>query len=196
MIISFDDGHKSILEAEKVFDKYNAVGVLYVNGFSIGSPNSLSLRDIKRLYNKGWEIGSHTYTHAKLVNCDSIRIEKELVWNLEYFIKHGIDLKGFAYPWGEYNDQITGIVKRYHIYARATVGTKPSRYNEKYRLKACVVGGSKALDDIKNTENRFVTIHKLSNKPDVQTCKISDLEKLIVYYKENGIKIERACDVI
>lgn len=77
---------------------------------------------LKELYNTGLvEIGSHSVNHPHLPDLSTEEIEYELSKAKE-ILESIINDKviSFAYPFGEYNAMVLGIIKKYYKYARAT----------------------------------------------------------------------------
>ncbi len=71
------------------------------------------------------EIGSHSVTHPKLINCTAEQIEAEVKNSKSYLEqKTGCEVNTFAYPQGLYNKQVLEACSRYYEYGFAV---KPLR---------------------------------------------------------------------
>ncbi len=81
----------------------------------------LSLDEMKDVY-KGFKIAGHTMTHPHPTQISAEQLKPELV-DCKSFIKDffGQGVCGFAYPFGEYNDEVKKAVKDAgYLYARTT----------------------------------------------------------------------------
>lgn len=84
-------------------------------------PARLSLDEMKTLY-KGFRVAGHTMTHPRPNQLPPEQLRAELVdcrAFLEDFFEQ--EVKGFAYPFGEYNEEVKKAVKDAgYLYARTT----------------------------------------------------------------------------
>ncbi len=120
-VITFDDGYKNVLSTKDFLAHQDIKPVLFVlpntaqpNFLELGQEfERLSTKDIKDLINAGWEIGSHTMTHADLTKLSREELEKEIVESKKELEKElGISIKYISYPKGRYNAQIEELVKK------------------------------------------------------------------------------------
>lgn len=121
VVISFDDGWKSVLTTAKpILDQFGFKPVLFVNPVSIGGKNYLSWQDLKALMQAGYEIDSHTTTHANLTKKpksqslaefqDSVREEIEKSYNV-IAEELGQAPVALAYPFGNYDEFVMRTTK-------------------------------------------------------------------------------------
>ena len=122
--ITFDDGSKSVYSGGFKVMRNNGVNatVFMVSGLAGGfndwdiengenKDEMLNLSELKELAEYGIEIGAHTVTHPHLTK---ITIEKAFVEisnskkKLEELL--GIKINFFAYPYGDYNDDVKSLV--------------------------------------------------------------------------------------
>jgi len=114
--LTFDDGPYSY--DEYLLDYLNSVGAkatFFVNGDNVLDITSdMGRRIIKRIYNEGHEIGSHTFNHADLDTLTESEIEDQMVL-LENALKSIIGVKpAFVRPpfgHGVNNDKVLDILK-------------------------------------------------------------------------------------
>jgi peptidoglycan/xylan/chitin deacetylase (PgdA/CDA1 family) len=119
--ITFDDGLLDNYEyALSVLENYNVKATFFITTGSIGKThrtfygeqpcmNAAQLREVASL---GHEIGAHTITHPKLT-----RVTPQLAWQEIVGSKIALeDILGeavlsFAYPKGDYNESVKGMVR-------------------------------------------------------------------------------------
>ncbi len=122
VLIIFDDGYKSILNAYQILEKYGFKGnVFLINNFigkkSNGFPwNSkapqilemLSKDDISELLKSGWEIGAHTLNHKLLDNLSGKLLEEEIKESGKALKRSfNLNINAFAFPRGSYSSGVS-----------------------------------------------------------------------------------------
>ena len=120
VIITLDDGYRSIYEfAYPLLKRYGYTATLFIyTDFIEASGNALTWNQLRKLKADGFEIGSHSISHADLTkklpyeNDQTYwsRITKEFI-NSKKIIDRELnqDTQFFAYPYGNYNQQILGL---------------------------------------------------------------------------------------
>ena len=82
---------------------------------------------IKKWYNNGMSVQSHSHNHLDLTKLSNIEIIKELEYSKKYILENfNIESDVFCYPFGRVNKNVYEITKK--IYKNA-VTTNRSRYN-------------------------------------------------------------------
>jgi len=120
VVITLDDGYRSIYEfAYPLLKRYGYTATLFIyTDFVEASGNALSWNQLRKLKAAGFEIGSHSISHADLTkklpheNDPTYwsRISKELINSKEIIDRElNQDTQIFAYPYGNYNQQILGL---------------------------------------------------------------------------------------
>jgi peptidoglycan/xylan/chitin deacetylase (PgdA/CDA1 family) len=112
VVITFDDGYRDIYQyALPVMQRYGYVGTLYVIVDQIGVGGYLSARQIDQLLEQGWELGSHSQTHANLRKLTT-SLEKEVAGSRETLEDlFATPVRSFSYPYGSTTPDITRLVK-------------------------------------------------------------------------------------
>lgn len=113
MIITFDDGAEDIFStAYPIMKAHGYSGTLYIVGNYLDANEYLSVGEIKEMHEMGWEIGSHSMTHANLNQTPSLSNE---IFKSRKVISErtGIAINSFAYPFGIYNDFLAKKVITY-----------------------------------------------------------------------------------
>lgn len=111
---SFDDNHKLNLKVADLFEEFGFKATFYINrNITPKHPPPMEEDEIKNLFDRGFEIGSHTLAHPVLT---TIELDKEL-WNeikgsKDYLEKlTGAKIYGFCYPKGSFNDKVINYVQ-------------------------------------------------------------------------------------
>jgi peptidoglycan/xylan/chitin deacetylase (PgdA/CDA1 family) len=153
---AFDDGNVSQLkDIYPILRKFGFCATFYVIAERIGFPGRLDFDDLRLLESEGNEIGSHSLTHRSLTRLASEEIEKEANGSLQVLRRFRV--RSFAYPFGNYDDRVLGVVRRYYESARSyrasvTVSNKPQSL-QRYALDSFPIEGEFApLIDI-NSEH-------------------------------------------
>ena len=141
IIITFDDGYKDILtNALPILKKYNFKATCFFVTNLIGKINYwdkkkdkfiikeiMTTRCIKKWYDNGMSVQSHSHNHLDLTKLSNIEIIKELEYSKKYILENfNIESDVFCYPFGRVNKNVYEITKK--IYKNA-VTTNRSRYN-------------------------------------------------------------------
>ena len=141
IIITFDDGYKDILiNALPILKRHNFKATCFFVTNQIGKNNQwdnkkekfnikkiMSNDEIKKWYDSGMSVQSHSHNHFDLTKLSNIDIVKELEISKKYFKdKFNIETDVFCYPFGKVNQNVYDLTKK--IYKNA-VTTNRSRYN-------------------------------------------------------------------
>ena len=128
LAVTFDDGVRSVLErAQPVLAELGLPATVFVPTDYVGSgapmrwpgleewqggPHEQELvplgwDELRRLRSEGWEIGSHTRSHPRLVRLDDTALADELEGSRERLADElGEPCRSFAYPFGEVDDRV------------------------------------------------------------------------------------------
>jgi len=102
LLITFDDGHlNNYTTAFPIMKKYGFTGVLYIVANYMGVDQYMTADQIKEMAAAGWEVGSHSISHADLTALDPYRQRYEVVESrtiLEEAL--GVPVRTIAYPFG------------------------------------------------------------------------------------------------
>jgi peptidoglycan/xylan/chitin deacetylase (PgdA/CDA1 family) len=113
IIITFDDGNlDNYTVAFPIMQKYGFTGVLYIPYYFIDTENYMSIDQIKEMAAAGWEVGSHSLTHAELTTLTPDRLREEIVDSREKLQELlGVPILTFAYPFGNVGSAEVDYVK-------------------------------------------------------------------------------------
>lgn len=125
IVLTFDDGSaNTFTTAFPILQKYEFIGTAYiVYHFIGGSREHMNRTQILKLYESGWEIGSHSLTHRDLTQNPN-RQKAEIVGSkqqLEALLK--IPIETFSYPFGAYDAQTVSIMPTSGYLAAVGLGT-------------------------------------------------------------------------
>jgi len=118
--LTFDDNHPSRGEAAAILDGFGFTGTFFV---IVGSVDARMERIYEDLAMRGHELGSHSLSHAHLLQASSEQVEYELGLSkarLEEMT--GLACVSFASPYGEVNAVILETAARHYLSARGTTG--------------------------------------------------------------------------
>jgi peptidoglycan/xylan/chitin deacetylase (PgdA/CDA1 family) len=113
--LAFDDGWKSaVTQAAPLLRQFDFPATFYVisNRLSEDFPEYVHPQDLHRLVAEGHEIGVHTRSHQQLPLLTPLDIRHEIQQGLTDLQAFGFTPKTFAYPYGEYNEQVLQEVAR------------------------------------------------------------------------------------
>jgi len=116
LTFSYDDGEKNDIRLCQLFNKYGLKSTFNLNsGFMAEEPNEKSskvaLSQIPEVY-EGHEVAVHTANHPFLEKMTTSEIAVEIFDDKRTLEKYtGYVVRGMAYPFGTYNDDVIRIAK-------------------------------------------------------------------------------------
>jgi peptidoglycan/xylan/chitin deacetylase (PgdA/CDA1 family) len=142
VVLSFDDGYE---------DQYrNAFPVLLARRWpgvlNLIVRNSyrgaISAMEVRRLLVAGWELDSHSLTHADLTRLDPVRLEEEISDSRDEIRRtFGAPVNFFAYPYGRVNDEVAAAVMNAGYVGAATTSSRPAGpYGDPARIPRISIG--------------------------------------------------------
>ena len=137
LTLSYDDGVEQDERLIGIVEKFGLKGTFNINSgcfppegttYAPGTIHRrMPLNRLKEVYAKSsWEIAAHAYTHASLVGLPAnIAAEEVLRDRKELESLFGTVIRGFAYPYGAFDDQSVEILRSCGIcYARTVQSTR------------------------------------------------------------------------
>ena len=79
---------------------------------------------LQKLYDAGWDLGNHSWTHARMAELPDDLIEDEIRLTDEFLGQHGFERgrRHFAYPCSSYDGRVIAALKKYCDTGRAVTG--------------------------------------------------------------------------
>lgn len=131
IVITFDDGLANVYrEAVNILEELNIPATFFIVYQHVdGDKNVFKSMNLRReefmdwdmvfsLKKRGFEFGSHSYSHKRLSTLADDVLETEIANSKKGFEEKGIAIKYFAYPYGFYSDfskKTQGLVKKQDI---------------------------------------------------------------------------------
>lgn len=147
IIITFDDGYRdSYTNAYPILKEEGFVGTFFVFTDPVDERNNdyLTWEMVKEMQEGGMEIGSHTLSHLDLPGRSAARIQSELQESRRILEeKLGIEVRTFAYPYGDFDTGVAHLVKEagYWIAVTTRGGTIHTQNNIMTLERVRVTGG-------------------------------------------------------
>lgn len=122
--LTFDDAERNVLDfGFPVLRELGVPATVFVPSGTIGMPGVLGWDDLATLGAAGWEIGSHTVTHARLTGVDDAVLAAELGDSRrEIESRLGRPCRSIAYPYGDVDDRVRAAAARAGYTAGCTTG--------------------------------------------------------------------------
>lgn len=126
LTFSYDDGVVEDRKLVEILNRYGMKATFNVSAGRAGRKGFLPLAEYAELY-RGHEISSHGFQHLNMRDLTDEALEREIREDLVRLEKvAGYPVRGFAYPYGAYDERVKRMLAKYGItYARTTesVGT-------------------------------------------------------------------------
>jgi peptidoglycan/xylan/chitin deacetylase (PgdA/CDA1 family) len=111
VVITLDDGYLSeYTQAIPILKEHGYPFCVFVFTRSVGAHNFMNWDHLRQIRSFGGEVGSHTHTHPHLVDSSAEEIREEFFRSKKILEKNlGVDVKWFAYPFGDYDNTIRAL---------------------------------------------------------------------------------------
>lgn len=168
LAVTFDDAYRSVIElGQPVLSRLGLPGTVFVpTGFAgtdqpmawpgiddwIGGPHereltAMSWSELATLAAAGWEIGSHTRTHPRLVELDDTGLAVELeASRCDCESQLGLACRSLAYPYGDEDDR---VIKAADEAGYSAAGTLPDHLHPASPLRWPRIGVYRADDRLR-----------------------------------------------
>jgi peptidoglycan/xylan/chitin deacetylase (PgdA/CDA1 family) len=123
VVITFDDGNLDVYTtAFPMMQELGFVGAFYIVGNRLGADGYVNAAQLQEMIAAGWEIGSHSMTHADLTRDLSTTREEILQSRLLLERALGIPVRILAYPFGLVDEYILTKTQDYGYLAGMGLG--------------------------------------------------------------------------
>jgi peptidoglycan/xylan/chitin deacetylase (PgdA/CDA1 family) len=120
--LTFDDGYRDVLlSAAPVLERHGFTATMFAVSSLLGGQNVwdppprrqlVSEADLRELAARGWEIGAHGTTHARLTDLDAERLRHEVSGSRAALADiTGVEPRCFCYPYGSVNAKTVCAVR-------------------------------------------------------------------------------------
>ena len=149
IVISFDDGYQNVIDnAYPIMERDGFTGTVYIVANRLNSDGFMGQKELKKLLDSGWEVGSHGMTHTELTQNHSLVRTEILQSRLDLNKALGIKVFSFAYPFGTLDWYISSKVLDYGYFAAVGVGNLSVHSSGTvYNLSRREVQGDASLED-------------------------------------------------
>ena len=150
VIITFDDGNEDNYEyAFPIMQKFGFIGTAYIVANRLGADGFLSTEQLKEMAAAGWEIGSHSMTHADLADATATKLREELLDSrLRLEREIGVEVRSFSYPFGSFVSTLGSKVENYGYRTAMGLGKKTLHdLNTIYYLDRITIHGTVTLEE-------------------------------------------------
>jgi peptidoglycan/xylan/chitin deacetylase (PgdA/CDA1 family) len=136
IVVSFDDGFATDATiALRILDAHGWAGTLNLALSHYGPSWGLQRTTVTALIRAGWEIDSHTRTHADLRGLGAARLESEIAGSRRFLRgKFHVPVNFFAYPSGAYDSAAVAAVRKSGYLGATTTEYGLARPDELYTL--------------------------------------------------------------
>ena len=109
--LTFDDGTANQYAARSMLSSRGMRGTFFLNSSVIGNNvHYLTWTQVNELITDGNEIGGHTTNHAHLTQSDPDEAKRQICYDRNTLLEHGIAARSFAYPFGEFDASTEAMV--------------------------------------------------------------------------------------
>ncbi|WP_160677180.1 polysaccharide deacetylase family protein [Clostridium sp. C8-1-8] len=140
LTLSYDDGVEQDVKLIEIMNKYGLKGTFNLNSGLYAPegtiyPNGqihrrMAEKKVTEVYkNSGQEVAVHALTHPSLIDIPTPMVANEVIKDRENLEKQfGLIVRGMAYPYGTFNDDVVKVLENCGIvYARTVISTNDFR---------------------------------------------------------------------
>lgn len=208
ILLQFDDGFASVYNnALPLFKQYGHVGTVamiseWLGSSYLGLP-MLSQAQLLELSANGWEIASHTRTHANMSSASDVQVIDHMTTSKAQLEALGLKINHFTYPFTQWRAFSYEESKKHYTSAR--IGTPPlqnTRENSIYggtdpfKLVAQAIVSTTTFgqvikwieDSIRNDTLLILYFHDISpGAPTTDSCDPMLLERILAHMNRRGV---------
>jgi peptidoglycan/xylan/chitin deacetylase (PgdA/CDA1 family) len=171
VVVSIDDGYENALTiGEPIFQRHLIRPVLFpitgVIGEVFEGSRMLNQSQLYTLYKKGWEMGSHSFSHPHHDTQGMREAASELSKSFKRLRSLGFDVSAYSYPFGETRQEtlIAALANAGYFFARSRrekTDNLESQVSVEKRMLQGSFGAKRALTPIPETHTILSTIDSM-----------------------------------
>jgi peptidoglycan/xylan/chitin deacetylase (PgdA/CDA1 family) len=122
VLLTIDDGNSSVYDTiHPILQQHGFTATLFIYTSAIDTHGHMTWEQVKELHSQGYEIGSHTVSHANLIKAgDGQSLEEHQRQVVEELMASkaqieqvlGETIDAFAYPYGNYDEAVIAAVRQ------------------------------------------------------------------------------------
>jgi peptidoglycan/xylan/chitin deacetylase (PgdA/CDA1 family) len=205
--IAFDDGwESSYIEGLPILNEFEFKASFFIMSDFFSDLKYMSVAQATSLQQQGHHIGSHTISHANLLEISEEDVRYELMGSQKQLSKRFGAVKDFAAPYGSYNESTLEEIKKLYRSHRSVVsGINNFENYDQYQLKSPNIRSTTTLDEIQSWIDKvrgesgwlIITYHGIDDTQSEFSVTPDQLKKQLQLVKDSGITvatIERVID--
>ncbi len=212
VIITFDDGHKSIYyTALPIMEEFGFRATNVINTGIIGNEISLTWLQVEELeFEHGWETAGHTLHHITLPTVPIEIVEYEIHQDWLNLIDHGLSHSTFALPSGKASQEHYDIILQYYQNVRTSLNITTYAPIDRtdlgyYPYLSCYsaeTAEARILQAVENNECLIIIgFHRVMEETAGHpcNCKPDDFHKIMKFISDNHLEvitINEACELL
>lgn len=200
-----DDGSKK--DYENLRPIAVSKGVPFVSAVvtnAIGNTTQMTVAQLQELQSLGWEMSSHTHTHAYLNQITYEEVEYEIKTSKETLENLGLKCTTMCVPYGFYNDNVLEIARKYLRGARISGGGINTSPIETFELRSMLYAEDTSVDSASGFARNSLEWYKLNvdkaiesngwliflmHSSHVDATQLSHLSALIDYIQSHNVDV-------
>lgn len=199
-LLFFDDGLTSTYEnAYPVLDEHDMSAAASVVTGEVGADGHMSLDQLEELQSKGWEMCSHTHSHASLQGISRLEAEREIVNAKEWLTEHGFETgaRSIVYPYGGFTDAVTTFAQEYHDLGFRYMGTYSTGSGRVTQEMTASRGDASDLDRAKQmvdlgqlySDIELFTFHEIGGSSEGLQMSTAQFEEFVGYLDDSSLEV-------
>ena len=168
----FDDGFEEDYSVAKpIFDAKGIAGVSAIITNRIGLDGKLTINQILKLQDAGWEVASHTISHPHLSTLTEQLIHEELGESKEILESLGFEINNLVYPFHDHDETVRRIARNYYRSAKGRHSGITSNPINTYQLNSLQIDDHTNIDayklfvDIAENEKKWMIFYMHKTTP-------------------------------
>lgn len=182
--------------AYPMMQAYGIPGNIAVIPSTVGTDGYMSKRQLRKVYEDGWDLMNHTNSHVDLTTLSKEEQKKEIEKGTQWLNNHGFTRASHCvvYPYGKSNEDTYEVMDALGIpFARSIeYGIETSPTTDKYQIKVInltqdvtVDTAKKEIDTAIATGNTVIFLnHKFGDEDDPMYYSEEKFEEILQYTKE------------